>query len=126
MQALHGLRGWLIVALLLTSLPPLGMLAPRKRSCQVPTCYCRDCGGGAQCCCALRESGLEKLVALSQCDRAEKTVLALRTMPSAVLTPSLTISDIPLLFTGLQIVAFTPLRRFFAPRDPPPRLPPNL
>ncbi len=125
MQALHGLRGWLIVALLFASLPPIGFFTQGKRSCTVPTCFCRDCRGGAQCCCALRESGLGKLVALSQCDRAEKTVLALRAMPSAVLTPKITLSLIPLLFTGLHPIAFTPLLRFLSPHDPPPRFPPN-
>ncbi len=118
---MQGLRWWLSVALVLAILPSMRWHAPQGRSCEVPQCLCRDCRSGGHCCCARQESGLGKLVALSQCDNAEKQAYSLRTVSRAVETPSILVPFPPLRFIGLQAIIQIPVSRFTSPREPPPR-----
>jgi len=56
----------------------------------VAVCKCRDCAGGANCCCARARTPLEQMMAQSRCDRAEQQQLALTVMPrmaSAIIEP---------------------------------------
>ncbi|CUU36884.1 hypothetical protein DCOP10_11957 [Armatimonadetes bacterium DC] len=115
---------WLVrvlaVALIALSLPPIERQASHN-ACATSACLCKDCGGGAQCCCVLAEQGLEKALSLTQCDRAQQHEKALRALPRLV-PASVALITLPgLCFAGYHLLSLSPVSRAVLPRDPPPR-----
>jgi hypothetical protein len=78
-------RSWqilLLIAVVLGQTPAVGWREAFSRPrCDVAVCKCRDCAGGANCCCARARTPLEQMMAQSRCDRAEQQQLALTVMP---------------------------------------------
>ena len=119
------MRSWqvlLLVAVILGQTPAVGwhQVFSRPR-CDVAVCRCRDCAGGANCCCARARTPLEKAMALSQCDRAEQQQLALTVMPRMVTTASWVIPAPLFAFLPFLSLHLHPLVRTVVPRSPPPR-----
>ncbi|MCX7925131.1 MAG: hypothetical protein N2554_04900 [Fimbriimonadales bacterium] len=119
------MRGWqllLTVSLLLGQTPTAGWREAFSESrCDVAICKCRDCAGGANCCCAKARTPLEQAMALSQCDRAEQQQLALSGMPRVIFTTELIIPAPQLAFLPYVPLYLSPLYRSIVPRSPPPR-----
>lgn len=86
-----------------------------------PSCACRDCGGGEQCCCVHVEKGVAKAVALNRCDRAEQQVAAGFSMPRWAPYEPLEMPAPALLFTGYRPFIIFSISRSVSPREPPPR-----
>ncbi len=119
------MRGWqwmLLVTLLLGQTPTAGWReAFAGARCDVAICKCRDCAGGANCCCAQAKTPLEQAMAFSQCDRAEQQQLVLTAMPRAVCAAELIIPAPQLRFLPYFPLYLSPLYRVIVPRSPPPR-----
>jgi hypothetical protein len=119
------MRGWqfvVLLALVLGQTPAVGWReAFSKPRCNVAVCKCRDCAGGANCCCAKARTPLEQMMAQSQCDRTEQEQLALTVMPRMVFAPELTVPAPRLTFVGIETQALQFASRTVIPRSPPPR-----
>jgi hypothetical protein len=68
------MRYWILIIALLANLAGIAspVLMGQGRRESHPGCYCRDCSGGAQCCCVRANSEQGKLLSLTRCDRAEQ------------------------------------------------------
>lgn len=84
-------------------------------------CFCRDCAGGDQCCCARVDSGVANTVTLNPCDRAAQQVAAGFSMPRWAHHEPLLVPAPLMLFAGYHPFVLSPISRSVAPRDPPPR-----
>lgn len=119
------MRSWqilLLIAVVLGQTPAVGWREAFSRPrCDVAVCKCRDCAGGANCCCARARTPLEQMMAQSRCDRAEQQQLALTVMPRMA---SVTLWAIPaprFVFVPYTQLCLSPLSRAIIPRSPPPR-----
>ncbi|MDM7461986.1 MAG: hypothetical protein P3X24_010130 [bacterium] len=119
------MRGWLWIvwcALLLGQTPAVGWrVAFSKSRCDVAVCQCRDCAGGANCCCAKARTPLEQAIARSHCDRAEQEQLALTVLPRVIFTPPLAIAAPRYMFVIIHRVSPRWVSQTLVPRSPPPR-----
>ncbi|OYT68701.1 MAG: hypothetical protein CFK48_10685 [Armatimonadetes bacterium CP1_7O] len=119
------MRGWqwvLLLALVLSRTPAIGWReAFSKPRCDVAICKCRDCAGGANCCCAKARTPLEQVMAQSQCDRAEQEQLALTEMPRMAFAPEILAPAPRLVWATIELQAPQLLSRTIVPRSPPPR-----
>jgi len=118
-------RSWqvlLLIALVLGQTPSTGWREMFSRPrCNVAVCKCRDCAGGANCCCARARTPLEQVIAQSQCDRAEQQQLDLTVMPRMVSATPWVIPAPRLVFVPYAQLRLSPLSRSIVPRSPPPR-----
>jgi len=113
---------WLLMALVLGQTPAVGWREVFSRPrCDVAVCKCRDCAGGANCCCVRARTPLEQAIAQSQCDRAEQQQLALTVMPRMVSAMPWVIPAPRLVFVPCAQLCLSPLSRTLVPRSPPPR-----
>lgn len=110
----------LALALMALSMPPIERQANRNVH-GVAACFCKDCSGGDQCCCALKGEGLGKAISLTHCDRAQQHEKALRAAPRFVPPPIALIALPELRFVGYHPLVVSPVSRVVLPRDPPPR-----
>ncbi|MCS6923449.1 MAG: hypothetical protein NZM10_03635 [Fimbriimonadales bacterium] len=119
------MRGWYwlaLLALIVGQTPTAGWRhGIRASRCDVAVCKCRDCAGGAHCCCAQAQTPLQQTVALFQCDRAEQQQWALALMPRVVATAPLNLPLPALIFLPYCPLQLKPLSRSVVPRSPPPR-----
>jgi hypothetical protein len=112
----------MLVALVLGQTPAVGWREAFSRPrCDVAVCKCRDCSGGANCCCARARTPLEQMMAQSRCDRAEQQQLALTVMPRMASAMSWAIPTPRLVFFPYTQLCLSPLSRSIVPRSPPPR-----
>jgi len=118
-------RGWqilLLIAVVLGQTPAVGWREVFSRPrCDVAVCKCRDCAGGANCCCVRARTPLEQAIAQSQCDRAEQQQLALTVMPRMATTTPIVLPAPRLVFVPYLPLRLSPLSRAIVPRSPPPR-----
>ncbi|MFN4032515.1 MAG: hypothetical protein ACK4ME_02665 [Fimbriimonadales bacterium] len=119
------MRGWLWIvsfALLFGQTPAIGWReAFSKPRCDVAVCKCRDCAGGANCCCAQAHTPLEQAIARSHCDRAEQEQLALMFLPRATVPPPLAIATPRFAYVTVQRTTLLLRSLTLTPRSPPPR-----
>jgi hypothetical protein len=118
-------RGWqilLLIAVVLGQTPAVGWREAFSRPrCDVAVCKCRDCAGGANCCCARARTPLEQMMAQSRCDRAEQQQLALTVMPRMATTTPIALPAPTIAFLPYLPLRLSPLSRAIVPRSPPPR-----
>jgi hypothetical protein len=118
-------RGWqilLLIAVVLGQTPAVGWREAFSRPrCDVAVCKCRDCAGGANCCCARACTPLEQIMAQSRCDRAEQQQLALTVMPRMATTTPIALPAPTIAFLPYLPLCLSPLSRAIIPRSPPPR-----
>ena len=112
----------MLVALVLGQTPAVGWREAFSRPrCNVAVCKCRDCAGGANCCCARARTPLEQMMAQSRCDRAEQQQLALTVMPRMATTTPIALPAPIIAFLPYLPLRLSPLSRAIVPRSPPPR-----
>ena len=119
------MRSWqilLLIAVVLGQTPAVGWREAFSRPrCDVAVCKCRDCAGGANCCCARARTPLEQMMAQSRCDRAEQQQLALTVMPRMATTTPIALPAPTIAFLLYIPLCLSPLSRAIIPRSPPPR-----
>jgi hypothetical protein len=102
------------MALVLGQTPAVGWREVFSRPrCDVAVCKCRDCAGGANCCCVRARTPLEQAIAQSQCDRAEQQQLALTVMPRMATTTPIALPAPIIAFLPYLPLRLSPLSRSY-------------